>query len=473
MIVPDTASMRDALRVIDRNACGVGFVVDTDGRLQGVVTDGDVRRAILRDVPLEAKVVDFMTANPVSVDAGTAAEKIIGLMSGRIKYIPLTDKEGRVVDFAAFSHAVHLPIASPVFRGNELRYVTECVLKNWISSQGRFVVEFEHAFAKFCGVKHGIAVSNGTVALHLALVMSDIGPGDEVIVPTLTFIATANAVRYTGATPVFVDSDQDTWGMNPSEVERKITSKTKAILPVHLYGQPVDMDPINDLAGRHNLVVIEDAAEAHGALYKGKKVGSLGDIGCFSFFANKVVTTGEGGMLVTNDDQLAERARILRDHGMSRTRKYWHEVVGYNYRLTNLQAAVGVAQMEQVEFLLEQRAKIGAYYDELLGGDDRIERPRQISWGRRVTWLYTVLLRQGTDRDRVITRLKETGIDSRPVFYPVHTMPPYACDGAFPVAESLSRRGLSLPTHVSMGRGDVERIGEALRRCLDEEDSAP
>jgi len=342
----------------------------------------------------------------------------------------------------------------------------ECVLTNWISSQGRFVQEFERTFAKFCGIKHGVAVSNGTVALHLALVLAGVGPGDEVILPTLTFIATANAVRYTGATPVFVDSDRGTWTMDPAQVERKATSRTKAIIPVHLYGHPADMDPLMDLAKRHHLFVIEDAAEAHGALYKGKPVGSIGHIGCFSFYGNKIITTGEGGMLTIQDDRLAERARLLRDHGMSRTRKYWHETVGFNYRLTNLQAAVGVAQMERVEALLAQRAAVGAKYRDLLSGDDRLELPPQASWAQPVTWLYTILLKEGISRDDTMQKLEAKGISSRPSFYPVHRMPPYLTQEPFPVADSLSSRGVSLPTWVPMGPSEIERVCIALQDSL-------
>jgi len=466
MLIPDTSSMRETLGIIDRNACGIGFVVDQKGCLKGVVTDGDIRRAILRDLLLDTKVFEFMTPNPVAVEAETPLEKIISLMSDRIKYIPIIDKKGRVVDFAAYANQVYLPIAAPAFPGNELRYVTECVVKNWISSQGRFVTEFESAFAKFCGVKHGIAVCNGTVSLHLALVLAGVGPGDEVIVPTLTFIATANVVRYTGATPVFVDSEQETWNMNVSLVERKITSRTKAIIPVHLYGHPVDMDPLNELARRYELFVIEDAAEAHGAKYKGKRVGSLGDIGCFSFFGNKIVTTGEGGMLTTNDEGLAERARVLRDHGMAKNKRYWHDLIGYNYRLTNLQAAVGVAQMEQVETLLQRRSDLQGWYTDKLGLDHRIELPKRRDWAEPVNWFYTILLRRDFDRDRVVEQLKHDGIDTRPVFYPLHSMPPHAQEGHFPIAEDISRRGLSLPTFASMGLSDVERVCAALLNAL-------
>lgn len=466
LLVPSTSSMRDALRVIDGNARGIAFVVDAEGRLQGVVTDGDIRRAILRGVSPEAPVPDLMTTKPVTVKTGTPVEKIIALMSEGVTYIPVVDEARRVVDYAAFAHGVHLPVAAPVFEGNELRYVTECVLTNWISSQGRFVQEFERTFAKFCGVKHGVAVSNGTVALHLALVLAGVGPGDEVIVPTLTFIATANAVRYTGATPVFVDSDRRTWTLDPAQVERKVTSRTKAIIPVHLYGHPADMDPLMDLAARHRLFVVEDAAEAHGAVYKGKRVGSIGHIGCFSFYGNKIITTGEGGMLTMQDDGLAERARLLRDHGMSRTRKYWHETVGFNYRLTNLQAAVGVAQMERVEALLAQRAAVGTEYRARLAGDDRVELPPQASWAQPVTWLYTILLKEGLSRDDTMRKLEAKGISSRPSFYPVHRMPPYLTQEPFPVADSLSSRGVSLPTWAPMGPAEVERVCTALQDSL-------
>ena len=264
------------------------------------------------------------------------------------------------------------------------------------------------------------------------------------IVPTLSFAATANVVLHAGGTPVFVDSEPTSWNLDPEKVAEKITSKTKAIIPVHLYGHPADMDPLMDLARRHRLMVIEDAAEAHGATYKGSRVGSIGDIGCFSFFANKIVTTGEGGMLTTNDDGIADRARLLRSHGMSRSRKYWHEMVGYNYRLTNLQAAVGVAQMEQVDSFLKERNEIAEQYSACLSRDERIELPKEAPWAQRVNWLYTVLLREDIDRDAAIKKLEERGIDARPVFYPIHSMPPYVAAGAFPVASSISKRGITL-----------------------------
>ena len=466
LLVPETATMRQALELINSSGRGIAFVVDDQGRLKGVVTDGNVRRALLRGVALDTGVGEVMTKDPVRVKVGTPLEAIMERMSEAIKYIPVTDDAGKVMDYVAFAGAMRLPVAAPSFSGNELRYVTECVLTSWISSRGRFVSEFEQLFAKFVGVKHAIAVTNGTAALHLGLVLANVGPGDEVIVPTLTFIATANAVRYTGATPVFVDSEPRTWNMDPEDVARKVTARTRTIIPVHLYGHPADMDPILDLAGQRGLWVIEDAAEAHGALYKGQRVGGLGRIGCFSFFGNKIVTTGEGGMLVTDDDEIAERARMLQAHGMSPNRKYWHDAVGFNYRLTNLQAAIGVAQMEQIDTFLDRRARLGALYASLLNSA-RLELPVQAPWAQRVNWLYTVLVRDGLDRDRLIAALQENGVESRPVFYPIHLMPPYAAGQRFPVAESIARRGISLPSSASLSDSEIEKVCAVLKRCLE------
>ena len=466
LLILETTNLRETLRVIERNASGIAFVVDGDRVLKGVVADGDVRRAILRGVSLDGQVSEFMTRSPVTARAGSSPEQILSVMSPRIRRLPLVDDGNRVVDYASFEQGLRLPVATPAFGGNELRYVSECVATNWISSQGRFVGEFEQLFAGLVGAKHGIAVSNGTVALHLALVAGGIGPGDEVIVPTLTFVATANVVRHAGATPVFVDSEPGTWNLDPEEVRSKLTARTRAIIPVHLYGHPADMDRIREIAQQHRLFVVEDAAEAHGALYKGTPVGAIGDVGCFSFFGNKIITTGEGGMLTTNDDELADRARVLRDHGMSRQRKYWHEMVGYNYRLTNLQAAIGVAQVEQVDAFLKKRDAIAQSYAAALGHDARMELPRESPWARRVNWLYTLLLSEGIDRDRVVARLNERGIDSRPAFVPVHTMPPYATGERFPVAESIARRGLSLPSSVGLEASDIERVCNALLACI-------
>jgi perosamine synthetase len=344
-----------------------------------------------------------------------------------------------------------IPIAEPALGEEELNNVIEAVKSGWISSQGKFILEFEQAFARYCGVKYGVATANGTVALHLALEALGIGQGDEVIVPTLTFVATANAVRYTGATPVLVDSRPDYWCIDPEGFERAITPRTKAIMPVHLYGHPCDMDAIMDIARRHGLYVIEDAAEAHGAEYKGQKVGSFGDINCFSFFGNKIITTGEGGMCLTNNDELASKMRILRDHGMNPSRKYWHDIVGFNYRMTNLQAAVGVAQVRKLDEFVNMKCRIAQWYAEgmsEMAANGMVRLHPQMTWAKCVYWMYSITIAGITrsDRDRLIEKLDQQGIQTRPLFHPIHTMPPYHSPEKFEVAEEISRTGLNLPS---------------------------
>lgn len=363
--------------------------------------------------------------------------------------------------------ANYIPVSEPCLDGNETKYLMDCIQSGWISSLGKYINEFETRFASFCGVKHGVAVSNGTTALHLAMVALGIGPGDEVIVPTLSFIATANAVYYTGAKVVFADSEPLTWNIDPADVARKITPRTKAIIPVHLYGHPANMQPILELAGQHNIFVIEDAAEAHGAFYKGKRVGSLGKVGTFSFYGNKIITTGEGGILTTDDSSLAEKLRFLRDHAMSPEKRYWHTEVGYNYRMTNMQAAVGVAQMERIEEFISKKRHIAEKYAEGLAGISSITLPPEADWARSVYWMYSILLKEDFSlrRDEFLKQLKELGIDNRPFFYPIHQMPPYQGSGTdFPIADNLSRRGLNLPSAVTLTDSDIARITQTIRK---------
>lgn len=351
----------------------------------------------------------------------------------------------------------------------ELNKVIDAVKSGWISSKGHFILDFEEKFAQYCGTKHGVATSNGTAALHLALLALGIGTGDEVIVPTLTFIATANAISYTGAKPVFVDSHPDYWCIDPEKIEEKVTSKTKAIIPVHLYGHPCDMEPVLGIAKRRHLYVIEDAAEAHGAEYKGKKVGSFGDISCFSFFGNKILTTGEGGMCLTDDEHLAKRIRILRDHGMNPSKKYWHDTIGFNYRITNMQAAVGLAQLEKLNTFIEKKREIaGWYHKELqdLVENKVVELPPETHWAKNVYWMYSILIQDdfGIDRDELMSQLEINGIETRPLFYPAHAMPPYQSRIKMPIAEELSRRGISLPSSVNLVAKQVKYIAEMIRK---------
>ena len=364
-----------------------------------------------------------------------------------------------------------ISITEPWLGTKERLLLDECVRTRWVSSQGRFVGEFEKAFASYCGVKYGVATASGTSALHLALASLDIGPGDEVIVPTLSFIGTASPVTYCGGRPVFVDSLPDTWNLDPDALKKVITRNTRAIMPVHLYGHPAPMDEILTIADRHGLYVIEDACEAHGAEYKHRKIGSLGDIACFSFYGNKIITTGEGGMLVTNDRAVAEKAIILRDHGMSRKKKYWHPYLGFNYRMTNLQAALGVAQMERLKKVVERKRRNARLYGSLLKNVPGITLPIEAPWAKHVYWLYTVLIDDGfkISRNRVMQELALRGIETRPVFYPISSMPPYrnGRKRRFSVAERISKRGLSLPSSPLLNKEDIRRICAVFRELAD------
>lgn len=362
-----------------------------------------------------------------------------------------------------------ISVAQPRLAGNERKYVLDCLDTNWISSNGKYIGAFEEAFSRFCGVKHAIATNNGTTALHLALVALDLQPGDEVIIPTVTYIATANAVRYCGATPVLVDVCRDTMNIDPTEIERRITPRTKGIIPVHLYGHPAEMTRINEIAGRHHLWIVEDAAEAHGAEVLGRKVGALGTFATFSFFGNKIVTTGEGGMITTDDDALAAKLRLFRGQGMDPKRRYWFPVVGYNYRMTNIQAAIGLAQMETIDKALADRNTLAAWYDTALKPlQDQLVLPRQHDWAKHVYWMYNIFLRDGDEhrRDAVMRQLDDSGIETRPVFYPMHVLPPYKEDTSYPVADEWAPRGINLPTHQDLTQADVQRIAKALLRAL-------
>jgi len=353
-----------------------------------------------------------------------------------------------------------IPVAEPNLEGKELEYVTDCIKSGWISSSGKYIVDFEEKFSKYCAMKYGIATSNGTAALHLALTALGIKKGDEVLIPNLTFIATANTVAYTGAKPIFVEAEKKTWNIDAKKIEEKITSKTKAIIPVHLYGHPCDMDKIKDIAQKNNLYIIEDCAEAHGAEYKGKKIGSFSDISCFSFYGNKIITTGEGGMCLTNDKKLEEKMKVLRDHGMSKEKRYWHPIAGFNYRMTNLQAAVGVAQLERINELIEKRRKNAVLYDSLLKNVKGITLQPEEKYAKKVCWMYCVLIEKDfpVSRDQLMSILKENEIDSRPFFYPITVMPPYKSDEKFPVAEDISKKGINLPSSVNLKKEDIERI---------------
>ena len=359
---------------------------------------------------------------------------------------------------------ITIPVYQPSLTGNEKKYVAECLDTNWISSKGRFVSLFEQKFAEYTQIKYAVTVSNGTVALHLALIALGIGPGDEVIVPTLTYIASANAISYTGATPVFVDSCENTWQMDPEDVKRKITSKTKAIMAVHLYGHPCDMDLLVAISRDRNIFLIEDCAEAFGTLYQGRHVGGFGDIATYSFFGNKTISTGEGGMVVTNDDTLYDRAVHFKGQGLAKHREYWHDVIGYNYRMTNICAAIGLAQLEQADDFLAKKRTLADWYRQGLKDSPVVFHP-EVGDVRHSYWMCSVLVDDPARRDPARDALRAEGIETRPLFYPVHTMPMYSQRyQKHPVAESLGWRGINLPSWPGLKKEQVDVICGAFDR---------
>lgn len=365
-----------------------------------------------------------------------------------------------------------IPIAEPCIGEGELENIIEAVKSGWVSSKGDFIRKFEERFAKYCGRRYGIATSSGTTALHLALAALGIKKKNKVIVPALTFIAVANTVTYCGAKPVFVDSHPDYWCIDPEKIEEKITENTNAIIPVHLYGHPCDMGPILDIAKDHGLYVVEDAAEAHGAEYKNKIVGSFGDISCFSFFGNKIITTGEGGMCLTNNEELAGKMRILRDHGMNPNKRYWFDVIGFNYRMTNLQAAIGLSQLTKINQFIEKKRQIAKLYAEGLNGLEKkglITLHPEMEWAKCVYWMYSILIEDKfkIERDEVMKKLDERGIETRNFFYPLHILPPYKIsDDSLNLAKNISSKGFNLPSSPVLGKNEIKYIVKTLTEMV-------
>lgn len=367
-----------------------------------------------------------------------------------------------------------IPVNVPVLDGREKENLIECVETGWISSGGSFVREFEEGMAARVGRKHGIAVCNGSAALDVAVAALKLGPGDEVILPTFTIISCAAAIVRSGATPVVVDCDPITWNMDVDLLASRITPRTRAIMVVHIYGLPVDMDPVLDLAAEHDLYVIEDAAEVHGQTYKDRLCGSFGDISTFSFYPNKHITTGEGGMLVTDDDGLAERCRALRNLCFQSERRFVHEEIGWNYRMSNVQAALGVAQLERLNATVEKKRAIGRRYDELLANVPGIQRPLPAtSYAKNIYWVYGLVLDDDIpfNADEARSRLGEMSIGTRPFFWPMHEQPVLRERGLFedehcPVAERMARRGFYIPSGLALTDRQIETVAGAIRTLL-------
>ncbi|MDO8307723.1 MAG: aminotransferase class I/II-fold pyridoxal phosphate-dependent enzyme [Actinomycetota bacterium] len=468
MCVGVDSPVENVIRRIDDNRMGVAFVIDADLRLVGSVTDGDIRRALLGGrLDLAMPVSTVMNEHPSVLPMGSGAEAAYAALSAGLRegksVFPRVDDAGRIQSFSYREDWGLVPIAEPSLTGNEAGYVLECLESNWISSTGPFVARFETAFSEYTGLAHPVAVSNGTTAITLALQALRLPPGAEVIVPDSTFAATANAVVAAGGRPVLADVDPQTWGLSAESVRDLIGPETWGIVPVHLYGNPCDVEGLRALCDEHGLVMVEDCAEAIGTTASGRHVGALAEAACFSFFGNKTLTTGEGGMTFFRQAEAEEHARVLRDHGMSKSRRYWHDVIGYNYRMTNLQAAIGLAQSERATELVGSKLSNAKTYVEGLAAIGGVSPMPQSPFGDCSYWLMPVMIEAASDSDRdaLMESLAARGIQTRATFPPLHRMPAFAdCRGAsaFPVASEIADRGVCLPNNPGMSADDISVI---------------
>jgi len=471
MSIQSSASLLTAMELINKNSQGICFALKGQ-KLVGVLTDGDIRRAILQGFDLNEIVSKVMKKKFLSIEMGSSTSDIQDKLK-IVECIPIVNELYELVDYANQLHFHHIPLVQPVLDGNELEYITDCVNTGWISSQGKYVNLFEEKFAEFTDSKNTCAVSNGTVALHLALIALGVKPGDEVVVPNLTFAAPVNAVIYAGATPVMVDVNKDTMAMDVDNLRRVITKKTTTIIPVHLYGHPAPMKEIMNIARSNNLIVIEDCAEAIGSFYDDKHVGTYGDAGTFSFFGNKTITTGEGGMVIFKDESTLKHAKVLRDHGMSKDKKYWHEFIGFNYRMTNMQAAIGVAQMEVASKFVKAKQDIAAEYNRNLENIKNIQFPGNFGNVINSYWLYTIVLpvELTSYRDKILEIMLGDGVEARPIFFPISEMPPYQKyidkDNLYSISKYLSKSAISLPSSVNMTKYEILRASKSLIRAID------
>ena len=459
---------KEALKTIEINGLGIIFFIDSNKKLIGSFSDGDSRRVILKETSLPKMIEknsDFYNKKPHYLPFDCQISEIWTLFHHNIKCVPLVDNDMNVVDFSTSSRVRKFPILQPDIGDEEINNLLECANTGWISSQGRFIKEFEVGFSGYLNGGHAVAVSSGTAALQLGMLALDIGANDEVIVPNFTFGASINAIIHVGAIPVLVDVDPETWTLSLKAIEAAINKNTKAIMPVHLYGQSAHIDEINKIAKNNNLHIVEDCAEALGGTYKKRLIGRDGDATCFSFFANKLITTGEGGMVVFKDKKTADKAKIMRDHGMSPQKKYWHEFAGVNFRMTNMQASIGVAQLKKINNFLLKRKNVFQRYDKNFKSNSQLLLLPKNSWSENSYWLYTLVVSEFTEkkRDKLLKALSDRGIDARPGFYPLHKMPPYQkySNGSdYPISSFLGTSTINLPSSPGLTFDEIDHIAQ-------------
>lgn len=472
LLVDESSSILDVLQNINESGKGIVFVM-RGTKVMGSISDGDIRRKISMSSSIDFTLGEVMNSSFHFATLNDSPADIQKIFSNGVRFVPLLDLHGNLVQILQESDKSVIPICEPNLGHQEKKLVNEALDSGWISSTGRFVNQFESMFADYVGAQHAITVSNGTLGLVLALNLIGVGEGDEVIVPDLTFGATANAVIQSGAKPVFVDIESDSYAICLEQIKLAITPKTKAILPVHLYGYPADMHELCKFAKLHNLKVIEDAAEAIGSRINGKHVGTFGDVGVFSFFANKTITTGEGGIIVFNDPTLLDAAKMMRSHGFSSKKRYWHEIWGSNFRLTNLQAALGVAQMSRLQDFVDAKVSINRFYQENLVSNtgQAITFPGSRAGFFDSHWLSVIQLDKPMDVIELGNFLQVNGVETRRVFHPLHGQPAFSSytdvKSVFPNSIRAHEHGLCLPSSTNLKVDELEKVCTLITKYLE------
>ena len=475
LLALENFTLKKVLKIIQKNTTGTVFIVSKKNKLKGLITDGDIRRIILKNkLNLNLKVKNFYNKKFKYLNISSGLEKINNSFSEEIRIIPLVDNNKVVLDYALASSIHKIPIAKPSIGMEERINVLDCLDNNWISSQGKYVEIFENNFRKRFNCQFALAVSSGTAALQLAILSFGIKKGDEIIVPNLTFAASINSIIHSGAKPVLVDVNPNNWTIDPKKVEKNISKKTKGIMAVHLYGHPAEMNELKKICKKYHLFLITDCAESLGATYKKFEKNTLGDASAFSFFGNKMITTGEGGMILFKDKKNYEKAKILRDHGMSKKTRYYHVEIGFNFRMTNIQAAVGVAQLSKVNNFLQKRRQNYKKFLNKLKSIKYLKFQKMENWAESSFWLYTILLNNDSpiSKTEFIKRLEIKGVETRPIFYAFSLMKIYRKyikkKQRFLVSEKISKSGLSLPSFTDLKSSQIDYICSSIKKVFNE-----
>jgi len=475
MTISPSSSIKKAMISISKNLTGSIFITQKK-KVLGIVTDGDIRKRLIKNSSLDTQIKFLMTKNFISInDFETKSNifKITEKFGHKIRVFPVINKNNELIDFI-FDKKIRIPIYKPSLEGNEKKYLLECISDNWISSGGYFVLEFEKKFSQIHSGINSLAVTSGTTAIHLALVSLGIGKGDEVIVPNLTFAAVINAVLYTGARPIIVDVDKHKWTIDCNEIEKNISKKTKAIIPVHIFGNPCPMEKIIKIAKKNKIYVIEDCAEAIGSKYQQKRVGVGADCATFSFFGNKTITTGEGGMILFKDPKIYSVAKKLRDHGMSEKKKYYHEKIGYNYRMTNMQAAIGLAQLERLGEIVKSKIKIAKVYKKEFNKNLNLNFQKDEVKSLNTFWAIALLIKNSKfNYKNCEEELNNKGIEVRNFFYPLNQQKIYKkfANKKNYVTDNFVNKGILLPTFPSLSHSNIKYICKNLEKYLDNLDN--